>query len=298
MSLSRLRALPLVPLLVVLSASLSASTPAQACATCACNDPALVGARGARPAEGRVRVGTELRYLSVDVAAPATTTRGLRLGILADATLVEGLAIDMFLPVIAARRESRDSAALDFSVGDSDLSLRWVFFGDRAFSARVLLGVRGGLVAPLSTLGRDVHGSRLDVGVWVPHTEVFGSMVRDAGFVAASLGLRSPLSEAVGAQSHQRGLSVNAAVRGQLQPRSDVGVFVSFAGELATPTTLDKEVVAKSGGSRLDLSSGIAFVGFEDALFELAAAVPLVQTQPEHLTAMLVLSATFDVGRR
>lgn len=245
-----------------------------------------------------MRVGTELRYLSVDVEAPATTTRGLRLGLLADVTLIEGLAVDVFLPVIAARRESRDSATGDFGVGDSDLSLRWVFFSDRAFTARLLVGVRGGLVAPLSTVGRDVHGSRLDVGVWVPHTEVFGSIGRDAGFIAASLGLRSPLAEAVGAQKHQRGASVNAAVRGQLQPRPDVGVFVSLTGELAATTTLDEEVVAKSGGSRLDLSSGIAFVGFEDALFELAVAVPLVQTQPEQLAAMLVLSATFDVGRR
>lgn len=56
--------------------------------------------------------------------------------------------------------------------------------------------------------------------------------------------------------------------------------------------------MAHTGGARALLTSGISSVIAEDVVVELAAAVPIVQTQPEKLGAMIVLAVTLDVGKR
>ena len=272
---------------------------AWACATCACGDPALVGAGGARPSEGRARVGGDLRWLSGGIDDPIETeTRALRVGVVGDVSLIEGVAVDFLVPVVVAGRDALGTTVVDAGAADPDVSLRWVFMADRAVAPQAYGGIRAGLSIPMSILGRDTRGPRLDVGVWSPHVEMIGAFVRDAWFVSGALGARLPLVEQIGLADHVRGPALTAALRGQLQPRPDVGVFLALSGESAMQAQLGGKPVTGTGGVRSLLGAGVNISLVEDLLVEIGAAVPVVQTQPEHLTGMVFSSMTFDVGRR
>lgn len=288
----------MVALTAVVAVVLS-GTEAHACATCACSDPALVGAGGARPSEGRVRIGGVARWLSIRVDEPVpSTTRAAQIGLTGDATLLDGLAVDWFFPASVAARAMLQTSAVDVGLADADASLRWVLMSDRPVAPRAYGGVRGGSSIPVSSMGRDPRATRLDAGVWAPHVELFAALVRDAWFISGAAGARMPLAERVGPLDIAQGPAATAALRAQLQPRPDVGVFASVSGEARLPTRVRGKAVSGTGGARVQATAGVSLAVLDDVLFEIGATVPLLQTEPEKLDGMITFSTTFDVGRR
>lgn len=259
------------------------SSPARACASCACGDPTLTSMGTEQPFSGRLRVAAVTRAWGQTVgddALDAVTLRELRVDVSAAYAPLPWLMLSATLPLQA--RTLRDvSLTREQALGPGDLevSAKIFVFRDRAFSPDHLLSVLVGAELPTSPTLRDEQGAPLsiDAQLGTGSVDPFVGLAYTAfrgpwSFVASATGTLP--SE--GRLGFRGGASLRNTLAAQFQPRTSWALRLAADTRLEAASTLSGERDTEGSGFIGYLSPELLISPATDFILQLGVRVPVL----------------------
>lgn len=280
------------------------SSPARACASCACGDPTLTSMGTEQPFSGRMRVAAVTRAWGQTVgddSLDAVTLRELRVDISAAYAPLPWLMLSATLPLQA--RTLRDvSLTREQALGPGDLevSAKFFVFRDRAFSPDHLLSVLVGSELPTSPTLRDAQGlplsidAQLGTGSVDPFVGLAYTTFQGAwSFVASATGTVS--SE--GRLGFRSGASLRSTLAAQFQPSTSWALRVAADTRLEGANTLLGERDTEGSGFIGYLSPEILFSPTTDMVLQLGVRAPVLNLLSGRVrqTPILQAAVAFDL---
>ncbi|KFE68998.1 hypothetical protein [Hyalangium minutum] len=259
------------------------SSPARACASCACGDPTLTTMGTEQPFSGRLRVAAVTRAWGQTVgddSLDAVTLRELRVDVSAAYAPLPWLMLSATLPLQA--RTLRDvSLTREQALGPGDLevSAKLFVFRDRAFSPDHLLSVLVGSELPTSPTLRDAQGTPLSIDaqlgtgsvdpfVGLAYTTFQGAW----SFVVSTTGTVST----EGRLGFRSGASLRSTLAAQFQPSTSWALRVAADTRLEGASTLLGERDTEGSGFIGYLSPEFLFSPTTDMVLQLGVRAPVL----------------------
>lgn len=280
------------------------SSPARACASCACGDPTLTSMGTEQPFSGRMRVAAVTRAWGQTVgddALDAVTLRELRVDVSAAYAPLPWLMLSATLPLQA--RTLRDvSLTREQALGPGDLevSAKFFVFRDRAFSPDHLLSVLVGSELPTSPTLRDAQGAPLSIDaqlgtgsvdpfVGLAYTTFQGAW----SFVVSATGTVST----EGRLGFRGGSSLRSTLAAQFQPSTSWALRVAADTRLEGASTIMGVRDTEGSGFIGYLSPELLFSPTTDMVLQLGVRAPVLNLLSGRVrqTPILQAAVAFDL---
>jgi hypothetical protein len=291
--------------LFVLLAALGLATPAAACPTCACGNPALTSMGTEQPTVDRVRLSVTARAWQQDQGAAnvdAVRLRELRLDVTGSWSPNRWFTVMVNVPV-----QLREQLAVNlerqtgFGWGEAEVVTRFVLLGSNQLRPKALLSVLAGARLPTALTLSDQERRPLDLdaqlgpGAIAPRVGLsWSGFFGDRWSAFAALTGEVPLEGRFGMRM---GPSASLVTAAQFQPLRWLGLRagVDALGEL--PSQVSGRSDARLAGLLGSVLADVAFrLGGSATLF-VGARVPVLDTRlgPVHTWPIIVSSLVVDV---
>ncbi len=263
-----------VSLLLSTALLLAPSSSAWACATCACGDPTLMSMGTEQPFEGRLRFSSTLRGWGQTVGTDgvdALRLREARMDLAVAYAPLPWLFLSATLP-LQAREVRHVSLSRDrgWGVGDVEVAAKVFLFQDRAFSAKHLFSVLGGVKLPTAPVLRDQNGAQLTLDSQLGS----GSVDPLAGLAYQHFrGSWSFLASATGflptrgIQGFRAGPSLRTTLAAQYQPSPRWALRMGFDGRLEGAADSSGEQHVHTSSDRHEHTGGFVGYASPDVIF-------------------------------
>jgi hypothetical protein len=270
-------------LLVALTASLGAASPARACATCGCGDSTLTATGVEKPYKNRIRVALEERMGSFSQGEPGVGQHSwfLRSALTGSWSPQERVTLGALLPWVSAWLDEGSKPQQTVNgLGDLELSGRVLVFRERRFAPHHLLWGLAGLKAPTGYRVYDESGhpfpddDQPGSGSWDPFFAAtyawFGEPL--ALFASTSYRVTTPNE-----RGYRRGSQLGWSAFVQFQPWSWGAFGAGLEGHYTqADTLLNGNAVPNTGGTVLNLAPAVMAMPLTDLLLRLVVDVPIV----------------------
>ncbi|AKQ70666.1 hypothetical protein A176_007578 [Myxococcus hansupus] len=277
---------------------------AWACATCACGDPTLMSMGTEQPFEGRLRLSSTLRGWGHTVGQDgvnAMRLREARMDVAAAYAPLPWLFLSATLPLQA--REIRDvslSRERGWGVGELELTAKAFLFRDRAFSAKHLFSVLGGVKLPTAPVLRGADGEMLNLDAQIGSGSVdplagvaYQHFRGDWSFLVSTTGFLPTR----GIMGFRAGASIRTTLAAQFQPATRWALRMAFDSRLEAPADINGEREENGGGFIGYASPDVLFSPGMDVVVAAGVRVPFINQLRGRVssTPIAMLSVAYDL---